>query len=107
MTSLAPISSENQSSVAQQNQRIRHSRDHNRCVIGTRRISVNIGSDDDVLYLASVNIVIYINDFENMTVVVCGRNLTIQKMNGVHSEQVYFIRSQRRGLVILLKLQTG
>ena len=27
-TSLAPISSENPSSVAQQNQRIRHSRDH-------------------------------------------------------------------------------
>ena len=28
MTSLAPISSENPSSVAQQNQRIRHSREH-------------------------------------------------------------------------------
>ena len=31
MTSLAPISSENPSSVAQQNQRIRHSRDHVQC----------------------------------------------------------------------------
>ena len=30
-TSLAPISSENPSSVAQQNQRIRHSRDHVQC----------------------------------------------------------------------------
>ena len=30
-TSLAPISSENLSSVAQQNQRIRHSRDHVQC----------------------------------------------------------------------------
>ena len=30
-TSLAPISSENPSSVAQQNQRIRHSRDHIQC----------------------------------------------------------------------------
>ena len=31
MTSLAPISSENPSSVAQQNQRIRHSRDRVQC----------------------------------------------------------------------------
>ena len=31
MTSLAPISSEDQSSVAHQNQRIRHSRDHVQC----------------------------------------------------------------------------
>ena len=31
MTSLAPISSENPSSVAQQNQRIMHSRDHVQC----------------------------------------------------------------------------
>ena len=30
-TSLAPISSENPSSVVQQNQRIRHSRDHVQC----------------------------------------------------------------------------
>ena len=31
ITSLAPISSENLGSVAQQNQRIRHSRDHVQC----------------------------------------------------------------------------
>ena len=31
ITSLVPISSENPSSVAQQNQRIRHSRDHVQC----------------------------------------------------------------------------
>ena len=32
ITSLAPNSSENQSLVAQQSQRIRHSRDHGQCV---------------------------------------------------------------------------